>query len=230
MNSPYSGTGSTDGTVASNSVNGSLDRTANYVDSLVEADKTVTKLRIQAGLGVAGFTGAIAGLALLGSNYTAVQGAISVAGAGFAVTAIVLTLVACGIAAWLKFQKSQQIAKITDRQEKELQKQAQQNIKLSATLAEKEVDRKAKMGEENLTATYNINKAKNQARQIAANTGGLEQSLSYANLGHTVTTAINDFDDIEGENVQDFSKHMQKLKLLGLDASRINKGLDSNFS
>ena len=222
-NSPYSDTGSTDGTVAGNSINGSLDRTANYIDSFLEAEKPVNKLMKKGGLGIFGCIGAAVGFGLIKGNEETIAGAIGSAGYSVILTAIAFLALASLAIGVVKLIESQKVAKITDEQRKELQKQAQQNITLASTNAEKEFKYKQQMAEQNLMTTSNINDAKNQSRRKAANAALLEQDLHYANLGHNLATAMESFSDIDADTMQDAKKNLQQVKLFGLEASRIDK-------
>ena len=222
-NSPYSGTGSTDGTVAGNSINGSLDRTANYVDSFLEADKPVNKLMKKGGLGILAASAGITGIGVIGGYFSNVAGVLSVGGAAAVIVVIAMLVIAALVGGGMKLKDAYNVKTTVNLQKKELEKQAQQNITLASTNTEKEFKWKQQMAEQNLITTASINDAKNQSRRKAANTALLEQDLNYANLGRNVATAMDGFNDVDGDAIQDASKHMQKLRLFGLEAARIDK-------
>ena len=224
-NSPYSDTGSTDGTVAGNSINGSLDRTANYVDSYLEADKPVEKLRKQGGLALLAFAGVATGMALLIDSRNVVKGALGSGGFGVVIAVIALLATASLIIGAFKMYKAKKVAEITTQQEKELEKQARQNITLAATNREKEFKYKQQMAEENLKTTASINEVKNQSRRTAANTALLQQNLNYANLGSNMATAMDSFNEIDESTIKDAQKKLYNVKLFSLDSAKIDKGV-----
>ena len=219
---PYSDTGSTDGTVAGNSINGSLDRTANYIDSFLEAEKPVNKLMKKGGLGIFGCIGAAVGFGLITGNEETIF--------GVAIAALAIIGFACGVIGILKAMEANKISKIADKQEKEIEKQAEQNIALASTNSEKEFRHKQQWAEQNLIATSNINDARNQARQMTANGALLQQSLQYANIGHALATTMDKFNEVDAEHIQDAQRNLQQMKLFGLESSRINKTSVAGFN
>ena len=227
---PYSDTGSTDGTVAGNSINGSLDRTANYIDSYLEAKKPVKKIAKKSALSFLGTATVGTGIGLLAGYQGAVTAAIGSGGFGVAIAALAIIGFACGVIGILKAMEANKISKIADKQEKEIEKQAEQNIALASTNSEKEFRHKQQWAEQNLIATSNINDARNQARQMTANGALLQQSLQYANIGHALATTMDKFNEVDAEHIQDAQRNLQQMKLFGLESSRINKTSVAGFN